>query len=83
MFAVVGLGAMLLTRLVWTAAYPLLFSRFYAASGSAFGGMNLAMIAVRAVDGLITAGCWALILAAIFSGRQEKRLPTDIEETNA
>jgi len=83
MFAVIGLGAMLLSRLGWSVVYSLLLSHFYRFSGPAYGGMSFAMIGIRAIDGLITAGCWALILAAIFCGRQEKGPLTNIEDTNA
>ena len=77
MFAVIGLGVMLLSRLAWIAVYALFTYRF------AYGGMGFAMVGMRVIDGLVTAGCWALILAAIFCDRQEKSPLTGVEDANA
>jgi len=76
MFAVIGLGAMLLNRLIWAFVYAFLPSFLYRTAGFMYGG-GYATLGLRAIDGLITAGCWALILAAIFCDRSRQQSAPD------
>jgi len=70
LFTVIGLGVRLLGRLAWIVVYALLLRYRF---GMRF--VTAVMTGTRVIDGLVAAGCWALILAAIFCDGQTAFAP--------